>query len=872
MKTLSSRKQFVKPYRIQLTLLAMFLMLAGVVALLITPVQAQVVGQQPTVLGGNVPVVVTNLQPVGNLPASENLNFVIELTLHNQAGFNTLLQQIYDPTSPNYHHYLTPDQFTAQFGPSEQDYQAVIAFVQSNGFTITGTHTSRMLLDVSAPVTNIESAFHVNMLVYQHPTENRTFYAPDTNPSVDAGVPIQDVIGLENYESPHPQVGSGGSYTLSGDDLGYFTGSDYRNVYVPGTSLTGAGQSVGLIEFDSDYNGSGTDGYHYYTNDVRSYETNAGLPFVPIQEVQVSDGFSGEPAIYNFSSDLEIAMDIEVSVSMAPGLSNVVVFEALSHTSTAFVNALDAIASYPTNANLHQVSISWSGFPITETLFQTLAAEGISVFVASGDDINTTNTAGYPLITYPSDSTNVTSVGGTTLTTPSTGNSGTTVSWSNEVAWYYAWSTPSPPGTNGSVGGISSTFSLPSWQAGLNQLANTNSGVSSTMRNVPDVSMVAQSIIVYTDSGIYVGSGTSASAPLWAGFTALANQQAAQNGKNPVGFLNPALYSLGNSANYAQCFHDVTSGNAVNFAGKGYSAYSGYDLCTGWGTPNGTNLINALLRDAPTNLPTTLSSTNFSFTITDMPTDYLDVYSSTDLVAWTWIAEVTNTSGTVVFNDNTISGIPYRFYYTDNARCSQPVGFVRLTIPGNTGPYLGFKLIADQLYAPTNTLNGLFNPMFDGTYLPSGSQIQTWNGSSYVTNTWSSGAWSPNGNAALLPGGGAFIVNSSTNPITVSFAGLVPEGSLTNQLTNQITSGYEIYSSMIPKAGALDATLGYTPSVGDEVERWNGTNFSMNSYLRPKGGGSPSWTPDDPVVNVGESYFIITSTNNTWETYYSPCQ
>ena len=88
--------------------------------------------------------------------------------------------------------------------------------------------------------------------------------------------------------------------------------------------------------------------------------------------------------------------------------------------------------------------------------------------------------------------------------------------------------------------------------------------------------------------------GTSCAAPLWAGFTALVNQQAAAAGQATVGFLNPALYAIGKGASYTSNFHDITTGN--NFSSSSpskFSAVAGYDLCTGWGTPNGTNLINA---------------------------------------------------------------------------------------------------------------------------------------------------------------------------------------------------------------------------------------------------------------------------------------
>ena len=154
--------------------------------------------------GGHVPAAVARLAPVGGLPGSQRLNLAIGLPLRNQAELDTLLQQLYDPASPNYHRYLTPEQFTERFGPTEQDYQALMDFAKANGLTVTVTHPNRVVLDVAGAVADIEKAFHVTLRVYQHPTEARTFYAPDTEPSVDLAVPILHISGLDNYALPHP--------------------------------------------------------------------------------------------------------------------------------------------------------------------------------------------------------------------------------------------------------------------------------------------------------------------------------------------------------------------------------------------------------------------------------------------------------------------------------------------------------------------------------------------------------------------------------------------------------------------------------------------------------------------------------------------
>ncbi len=192
------------------------------------------------------------------------------------------------------------------------------------------------------------------------------------------------------------------------------------------------------------------------------------------------------------------------------------------------------------------------------------------------------------LAVAPVDSTNVIAVGGTSLTMNGAG-----ASWASENVWNY--NTTGIP-NEGSGGGISSYYQIPWWQAGVSMANNQG---STTLRNLPDVALTADNVFACYNDGTDNGSsylmGTSCAAPLWAAFTALVNQQSAASGHPTVGFLNPAFYAIGNGTNYAACFHDTTTGNNIGTNLPGYyNTAKGYDLCTGWGTPTGTNLINAL--------------------------------------------------------------------------------------------------------------------------------------------------------------------------------------------------------------------------------------------------------------------------------------
>ncbi|MGA9449914.1 MAG: protease pro-enzyme activation domain-containing protein [Verrucomicrobiia bacterium] len=569
---------------------------------------------------GHIPPTVASLhlQPISVLPTSQHLQLAIGLPLRNTEALTNLLQQIYDPASPNYHNYLTPQQFTEEFGPTEQDYQAVIAFAKANGLTVTGTHPNRVLLDVNGTVAEVQKAFHVTMRVYQHPTENRTFYAPDAEPSLDLAVPILHISGLDNYSLPRPgfhlalptkaqnvlpNAGSG--------PVGNYMGKDFRAAYVPGTRLAGSGQVVGLLQFDG-----------YTPGDIAYYEGKAGLPSITLSNVLI-DGASGGPS--GNGGEVEVSLDIEMAISMATNLSEVMVYMAPNPSPWA-----DLLNRMADDNAAKQLSSSWfiSGGTIDPTvngIFQQMAAQGQTFFQASGDDDAYTG-----LIPFPCDRPDLTVVGGTTLTTSGPGGS-----WVSETVWNWG-------GGVGSGGGISTDYPIPVWQRGISMAANRGSTV---YRNIPDVALTADNIYVRADGLDYTNiGGTSCAAPLWAGFTALINQQGAASSKPSVGFINPAIYAIGKGTNYNLAFHDITTGNNTSPSSPGkFLAVSNYDLCTGWGTPNGTNLINALapLPDALQITPQTVY--NWSFPV-GSPSGAVQTFDLTNIGAASLTWSLINTS------------------------------------------------------------------------------------------------------------------------------------------------------------------------------------------------------------------------------------
>ncbi|HZM02302.1 MAG TPA: protease pro-enzyme activation domain-containing protein, partial [Candidatus Saccharimonadales bacterium] len=338
----------------------------GIIALLVALLP--MVAGASVIVSRHVPAEARHLQPLDRLPASNRLNLAIGLPVQNRAVLTQLLRDLYDPANPRFHQYLTAAQFAAQFGPTEQHYQAVVKFAQSNGLTVTGTHANRLLVDVSGSVEEIEKAFHTHLRVYQHPTEGRTFYAPDSDPWLDLSVPVLGINGLDDFILPHPmniQTADATAYTSGSGPSGFFIGNDFRAAYAPGVTLTGAGQAVGLFELDG-----------YDVQDIMEYESLAKLPNMALTNILL-DGFSGTAGANN----LEVALDIDMAICMAPGLSRVIVYEGLTPN--------DVLNRMATDNQARQLSSSW-GFgpqtdPVRAQIFEEFAAQGQTMFQASGD-------------------------------------------------------------------------------------------------------------------------------------------------------------------------------------------------------------------------------------------------------------------------------------------------------------------------------------------------------------------------------------------------------------------------------------------------------------------------------------------------------
>ncbi|MDR3726701.1 MAG: S53 family peptidase [Terracidiphilus sp.] len=509
-------------------------------------------------------------QAMGRLPSNQVLQLDLVLPLRDSAGLQSLLQDLNNPASPTYQHFLTPAEFTARFGPTQQDYDAVLRFAQTYGFNVVGGSRDGMDVQVKGTVSAIETAFRLNMRTYKHPVESRVFYGPDSEPTPDLPFNLWHISGLDNYSIPHPLLVNRDEFarahgidpekvvthatTGSGPSASFF-GSDMRAAYYGGSTLTGAGQHLGLLEY------LGTD-----LDDLNTYYSNVGQTLtVPITVASV-DGTSTSCIKKNGCDDIEQTLDMTQALGMAPGLASLVMY--VGSTDTAIVAAMTTDTKYPLPAT---IGCSWGWTPADpntlDPYFKKMAAQGQNFFAASGD--NSTWKKSGNAEAWPADDANIVSVGGTDLVTSRAAGP-----WASETAWVYSGGGTSPD-----------KIAIPSWQQ-LRGVINSSNRGSTTLRNGPDVAANANfTFYVCGDQTACTANnwgGTSFAAPMWAGYMALVNQQRG----SLSGFINPSLYSIGVSSSYSTEFHDITSGKSGS-----YSAVKGYDLVTGWGSPNGSALI-----------------------------------------------------------------------------------------------------------------------------------------------------------------------------------------------------------------------------------------------------------------------------------------
>jgi subtilase family serine protease len=495
----------------------------------------------------------------GHVDPATPMRMQVVLPMRNKAGLKDLLSVLYNPSSPLYRHWLSVAEFTKSFGPTQKDYDTAIKFFRAQGLSVTNTAPNRYLFQVEGKAGDVERVLHVKLNLYKHPTQNRSFMAPDREPTLALNVPVQHITQLSNFVLPYskairPESGRvsqrGGALTGSGPG-GNYIGSDFRAAYY-GTGnkakLDGHGQSVGLMELEG-----------YIPSDVPFYFTTVGQTLTA-----AVNGISVDGTNVNCGhcDDGEQVLDIDYAISMAPGITQVQVYVGQDPVGIENKMATDNTSK--------QLSTSWGydeDFADEDAIYQEMAAQGQSYFTASGDF--STLIASGP---WPEEDANIIAVGGTDLVTSGAGGA-----WQSEPGWEDSAAGPS----------VDKTILIESYQTPFINAKNLG---SKTLRNVADISANADFDMYVCSQGHCSGgwAGTSFASPIWAGFNALVNQQALKKGKPTVGFLNPTLYGMAKGDR--KLLHDVIG----NKSGK-FPAVKGYDLVGGLGSPNGAKTINALV-------------------------------------------------------------------------------------------------------------------------------------------------------------------------------------------------------------------------------------------------------------------------------------
>jgi kumamolisin len=476
---------------------------------------------------------------------------------------------------------LTHDEYKDIYGASQQALEQIHALAARHGLTLVNEDRAARRVWLRGTAQQLEQTFGVQLQDYEHTAARaagRRFHAftgPLSVPEPESAV-IETVMGLDTrpIAMPHirrlseisapgqsqtqPQTGFARSHAVARS----FTPPQVAQAY-DYPSATGQGQCIALIEL----------GGGYQDSDIQTYFSQLGLTPPTVVAVSV-DGGTNSPGDPN-GADGEVALDIQVAGAIANGARIAVYFAP--NTNQGFQDAISA-AIHDTTNQPSVISISW-GAPesswdqasITsfDSSMQTAAALGVTITTASGDSGSSDGVNdGANHVDFPASSPHVLACGGTNLTISNSTRSTETV-WNDQ-----------PQGGGATGGGVSSFFTLPSWQSGARVPAPRNGQGG---RGVPDVSGDAAPATGYqilVDGQQMVVGGTSAVAPLWAALIAMVNQQSGRK----AGFVNPTLYS-GGEAN----FYDVTSGSNGT-----YKAGPGWDPCTGLGSPDGQKVATLL--------------------------------------------------------------------------------------------------------------------------------------------------------------------------------------------------------------------------------------------------------------------------------------
>ncbi len=566
----------------------------------VTPMPTHPVAGTPPVSG----------TPTGKpVPANEVKPLVFNLA-YNDAALDRDVVQMYTPGSPTFHQFLIPQQIVQRYAPSAGQVQQVTNWLTQNGYTVLSTDPLHSAIKVQATVANIEKSLHITFTY--HTLLGREFFIQSGNPTLPANINglVQSIVGLDNIAAPvipppfsiSKQAGMlgascsgyGAQQTLTRDKLA----AAYQINQLYQQSYQGQGMTIGVAEFDEPYN----------PVDIASYAACVGLPAPNIQNVDVDGQLPAG------SGEGEAALDLELISGLAPK-AQILDYQAdLQDTNTSFAQGLvDVFNRVAVDHKVQVLSVSYgsseSSFTSSElqavnNSLRTLAAEGISVLISSGDcGAFSQRQHNFATASFPASAPYAIAVGGTYLQVNNNVRS-------SEVAWGGDDRALICQNEWGSGGGVSenANFTRPSWQVGSGTTTQysglqafppvTIAGTlppqpvvaPNGLRQVPDVAAAAYpNIAIYYKGAWLASGGTSAAAPIWAAGVLLLDQGLTQHNKPLFGGV-PEIYTLANHPNGHHPFNDITSGNNLF-----YTATPGWDYVTGWGSPNFNNILQVEL-------------------------------------------------------------------------------------------------------------------------------------------------------------------------------------------------------------------------------------------------------------------------------------
>lgn len=581
---------------------------------------------------------------------SGSINVMVTFNFSNQTSLNNYLKELSNPSSPQYHKYLSQAQFDRLYGPSSSFYSDAVNYFRSAGNAEIQTFSDHLSIDLIGTAGYFSSAFHTNLSKFG--STSKWYYSVASSPELPSWLAgsVYNVVGLSNYSTPSLNVktsaiNSSVSMATPTKDFGYpnpvqyngeqlVWGSDFQVAYNEQQLLnTVLPENVSIATIL--WSGNDSSGYTapFYPKDVYTYLNQTLAPGQP-DPVLHGVPLNGAPApgisatSDTTSAAFENTLDLEMAGSTAPG-SNIYNVYTISNSFSsldqcfAYIMNADA-ATNPGLANVSVISNSWYAGSYTDLTWnhylQEAQARGITVLASSGDSGDNASSTKYlgSDASYPGTAAYNTygmlSVGGTAVTLSTTLNQQSYLKIENQSAWYGVNQGQKNVTYIGSQGGIDTLVNEPNWQ--VNSVAN--SLIQGKGRGVPDIGAIANNTIMYitTQAGSYYDNpyfyaawGTSISAPLEAGIIAEMNAYLNRESTPNLGFMDPILYKLGNfqygtlageslGSNYTflMPFYDVLYG-----ANAKYSEEYAYSLVTGLGSINAYNMTMDILHGFPNN-------------------------------------------------------------------------------------------------------------------------------------------------------------------------------------------------------------------------------------------------------------------------------